>query len=200
MNKHLYILSIISIISKLRKSKSYKIVSWILKIVVAINLIITSGLFLTLTDFITPYNIIINIYSDLFEPYINISKNLYNDLTDKFNDSSVNKHLKSIENNSNSTNTNLSNINSITDKLTSINEYLIDDNDQIEIHFNFKTFSFYVGMGILYYFIFLSPGPSTPPSEIVKANIIDQGFYSIKVYIKDYINSYFNIGEVKEII
>jgi hypothetical protein len=80
MNKHLYLLSIISFISRSRKSVYYKIVTLIIKIVLIINLIITSGLFFTVVDLYTPFNTIESFYSDLLGPYIEILKLKYNDL------------------------------------------------------------------------------------------------------------------------
>ena len=75
LNKHLYILSIISFIAKARKSVYYKTISFILKIILAINLVITSGLFFSVVDLYTPLNTIYSFYNDFLGPYIEIFKN-----------------------------------------------------------------------------------------------------------------------------
>lgn len=94
LNKHLYILSIISLIAKARKSIYYKVISWIIKIILAINLLISSGLFFMVADLYTPLTTVYNFYTDLLSPYIEIVKNKYNEFNNIYSNVE-NKYLKS---------------------------------------------------------------------------------------------------------
>jgi hypothetical protein len=90
LNKHLYLLSIISLIAKLRKSVYYKVITWIIKIVLIINLTITSGLFFSVVDLSTPLNTIYLFYNDLLGPYIDILKLIYYDVNSLYSKAMLN--------------------------------------------------------------------------------------------------------------
>lgn len=89
LNKYLYILSIISLLSSLRsylnQSKFYKFISWLIRIMIILNLFFGVGLIVYFTDFVSPVNITLSYYLDYLKPYIDMIKRLYNDLILKFN-------------------------------------------------------------------------------------------------------------------
>jgi hypothetical protein len=190
LNKHLYILSILSFLRRSRNSFYYKLISYTLKLVIFINLIITSGLFFTLTDFTTPFNIISSIYKDLLYPYLDMSKEIYTRLIDNLNSSSITKKINnSIELNDIKDSTSVSSHSKVTP--------VIEPQENIEFNINIKNILFYTGLGVLLYFIYYIPGPSIAPEEIVKYNTLNQSFIQIKIIFKDLFNSFFNPGDPK---
>jgi len=71
------------IISKIRINKYYKITSWIIKIMILVNLILGAGYILYITEYVNPfpfYYDLIKPYLELLKPYIESVKNLWNEL------------------------------------------------------------------------------------------------------------------------
>ena len=176
LNKHLYILSILSFLRKSRNSIYYKFISWTIKIVILLNLIISSGLFFSTVDLVTPLNIIYNFYNDLLGPYIEMMRIKYNEL----NNITTNTETKYV-------NSNIKNINTSSPTIIDLDPVSNIDNDEhLELKFNYKSYLFYAGLGLIIYFIYFIPGGSTPPAEIVTYNWFNQALINVKVAAKDY--------------
>jgi len=62
MNKHLYILSILSFFKKTKDSFYYKFISYTIKLVILINLVISSGLFFSALDLQEPISALRALY------------------------------------------------------------------------------------------------------------------------------------------
>jgi hypothetical protein len=175
LNKHLYILSILSILAKARKSNYYKIFSWIIKIILVLNLAVSSGLFFSVVDLYTPFTTIKLFYNDLLGPYLELLRsktnelsNLYSNVENKYVNNSIriNKELPSISN------------------LPTIDNP-IEIEEKLEFNINLKTIAFYSSIALFVYFFYFIPGASTPPTEIVQYNWFNQGLINVKVLAKD---------------
>jgi hypothetical protein len=92
LNKHLYILSLLSLFTKARNSIYFRALSIIIKIFLLINLFITSGLFFTFVDLTTPLSLIYEFYDGILNPYKDLILDKYNSL---FN---INVEDKMVEN------------------------------------------------------------------------------------------------------
>lgn len=84
LNKYLYLVSIFSLLkslkSRLNESKFYKSISWLIRIIFIINLILGTGLIIYFTDFVNPFNTTFSVYLDLLKPYIDTLIKFWNDL------------------------------------------------------------------------------------------------------------------------
>jgi hypothetical protein len=174
LNKHLYILSILSIIAKARKSIYYKLISWILKIVIAINLLITSGIFFSVVDLYTTFKGVYYFYNDILAPYIEIVYNQYNEIQSNIET----KYLKntSFKNVDSSAMQSISTIDE-----SSFTENMPTDNENVEFKINANKIFFYSAVALFLNFIYFIPGGSTPPTEIVKYNWFNQALINVKV-------------------
>jgi len=77
LNKYIYILPLISMLTNLsflRNNKLVVILRNIIKFIIIISILITGVVVLYFTDFSTPINTTYSIYSDLLEPYIELIK------------------------------------------------------------------------------------------------------------------------------
>lgn len=166
LNKHFYILSFISLIARFRKGIYYKAISLTIKIIVAINLLITSGLFFTITDFATPLLAIQQFYKDFVGPYLEMINNQLTTIYNKYNDISQLKD-KVESDYAKSTIKRISNIdtNLIDNPATNTGSDVRDDDIKDSNKFNVKTLVFYVGVAALVYIFFYLPGGgATPPT------------------------------------
>lgn len=77
LNKHFYIIPILSYLSSIRNNKFFKSINNILKIIILINIILGVSFIILFTDFVIPFNITYSIYYDLIDPYIEIIKHLF---------------------------------------------------------------------------------------------------------------------------
>ena len=183
MNKHLYILSIISLIAKARKSIYYKIISWILKLILAINLLVTSGLFFSIVDLSTPLEGIYNFYSDMLGPYIKYLKLKLSEMFDMFNHLEKKYVTESTLNKYNSPVTNLP-VQTIDYPVNSLNKLNDLVEDEIELKLNIRSILFYTSVGLILYTIYWLPGVGVfPPADILEYNFFNQSLINGKVYI-----------------
>ena len=185
LNKHLYILSFISLIAKFRKSFYYKALTYLIKAIVAINLILTSGLFFTLTDFSTPLIQIWSIYNEILGPYIEILKlkikSLYN-LLINLDDNLITKYDSGFS---------TKNI-----KVPQVEDLIKEDfnveQEEEEIKAAKNLILYTAIIASLYYFLFVIPG--SMPDNIGDWNWFNQGLIEMKVNLKDLILYYFGNG------
>lgn len=181
LNKHLYILSFISIIAKFRKSNAYKAISWLIKIVIGINILIVGGLFLNITDFQTPIDMIYNLYYDILGPYIEYIKSKINILLEFFNNIEDNLITQY------KTNNNISAGEAATATQEILTEVDIIEAEDLDLPSpNFKNIVFYAGCIFFAYFIFYIPS-NISPTELGEYNFINQSLIETKIVIKDLI-------------
>jgi hypothetical protein len=184
LNRHLYILSLFSMISKFRKTNTYKVINWIIKIIVTVNVILASGLFLSLTDLQTPFDIVYNLYMDILRPYIDLIKSKFNKLLSIIN--SVDDTPFDMQPNdfiSKQYKVNPPLAENMINQGATIDTSL--DND-IDISFNFADLAFYAGIGFFAYFFLYLPGlNNVSPTELAQYNYLNQGLIEIKMMAKD---------------
>ena len=80
LNKHFYIIPLLSLLSKLRKTSFFKSFNWFIKFIVILNIIIGVGIVLYLIDFSSPVNTTYSIYHDFIQFYIDLIKQFWNDI------------------------------------------------------------------------------------------------------------------------
>jgi hypothetical protein len=191
LNKHFYIMSIISLIARFRKGIYYKAITLTIKIIIAINLLITSGLFFTLADFATPLLAIQQFYKDFVGPYLEMINNqlttIYNkydgiaQLKDKAESNYGKNVFKSItENNLIETASDNSNIDA-----TLSNHADVKDSNK----FSVGTVICLVAVASLVYIVFFLPGGGpTPPTPDILADYstINRTLIDGKVLLKQY--------------
>lgn len=88
LNKHFYILAIITTISKFTNTKIYQFVSWIVKIFVLANIIFGISYILYFTDLTAFYNNL-SIYNDIIKPYVEFLTNLWNEINISIEDNII---------------------------------------------------------------------------------------------------------------
>jgi hypothetical protein len=187
LNRHLYILSLISLIAKFRKSNTYLVLNWLIKIIVSINLLFVSGLFFTFTDLYTPLTSIITFYETIFAPYIEIikikTKLIYN-LINNTNDS-INNHLESVQ-----TLNNKRMLISTVDQLIDLDDNnLLSDTDNSS--FNARSLLIFASSCFLVYFLFYIPGFNpVSATDIAQYNWFNQGLIDVKITVRDIVINY----------
>jgi len=186
LNRHLYLFSILSMFSKFRKTNTYKVVNWIIKVIISLNIIFVSGLFITLIDFETPFDTVSNLYMDLLSPYIEIIKakvnlllkivNSVDEVTDQPYDMQpyelLNKQYRSKP---------LPPI----DNINSLDTVADVDTD---VSFNAKDLAFFASIAFFAYFFLYLPGLNhVPATELAQYSYLNQGLIEIKMAVKDVI-------------
>jgi hypothetical protein len=184
LNRHLYLFSILSMISKFRKTNTYKVVNWIIKVIISLNIIFVSGLFVTLIDFETPFDTVYNLYMDLLSPYIEIIKakanlllkivNSVDEVTDQpydmqpyelLNKQYRSKPLPPIDN--------INYLDTVADVDT-------------DVSFNAKDLAFFASVAFFAYFFLYLPGLNhVPATELAQYSYLNQGLIEIKMAAKD---------------
>jgi hypothetical protein len=85
LNKYLYLLPILSLLSSIKNNKYFNILNNLIKLLIIINIVLGISVILYFTDFNTPLNNTYSIYYDLLEPYIELIKNIWTKLINYFN-------------------------------------------------------------------------------------------------------------------
>jgi hypothetical protein len=171
LNKHLYILSILSFLTKTRNSIFYKIISYTIKLVILINLFISSGLFYASIDLYTPFSNIYSFYDIILSPYLDLIKNKY----DKIFDLDISKPGTTDKE-------------ILDSKLPTLDESKPSNKEGI------KNFLSVIAFLFLLWFVFGVPAPSIDPRELEHYNFINKALFQVKVLIKDLWNIWFNNG------
>jgi hypothetical protein len=190
LNKHFYFVSLLSLIAKAKNNKLYKITSWIIKLILVINIFISSGLFFTVVDLTTPLSAIYNFYDNLLGPYIDM-------ITDKLNS------LSNLQ-----TKVETEYINSSKFKSNSLKDSILEQ-EPVEVEQSNKVNSYlkiaYLALAtacFLYVTLYL-PGPSIDPVEIDKYNKLNQLLINSKISIKEIIDAVRllnNVGPFTEVL
>ena len=179
LNKHLYILSFISLIAKFRKSNSYKVISWVIKIIVSLNILLASGLFLSITDLQTPFDAIFNLYSEFLKPYIDLIKSKINNILKSINnvDDEFIKQYRA-------------NKPIINQPVIPLQEEVINktlQEDELP-SLNAKDLAFFTSVCFFAYFLFYLPGFGDATAiDLNQYNYINQSLIEVKMIAKDVI-------------
>src|ERR1700748_1805531 len=84
LNKYLYLLPILSLLSSIKNNKYFNILNNLIKLLIIINIVLGISVILYFTDFNTPLNNTYSIYYDLLEPYIELIKSIWNKILNYF--------------------------------------------------------------------------------------------------------------------
>lgn len=177
LNRHFYIVSIISLFARWRKSNVYYIIKYLMKIVLVINIVITSGIFFSVADLITPFYIIESFYKDLFGPYLELIYNYIKELYESIiniGDKTEKKFIKNYL-------TKDSIVNS------EVIEPVVESTEETKYSI---TRTILVGASvalILYFFFVLPPAPPTggESNYLKEFNIFNKTLLEVKIYFRD---------------
>jgi hypothetical protein len=174
LNKHLYLLSILSFLSKARNSVYYKVISYILKLIIVINLVVTSGVFYAALDVQTPLLAVYDFYDKILSPYIDLLINKINNVS---NINLEDSYVKSFRNNKELISSDLTNS-------------TVDNTEPGFLERN-KNYIAIAGAVFLLYFIFIIPGSTVDVKDLENYNLINKSLIHVKLAIKNLWNSYF---------
>jgi len=202
LNKHFYLVVIVSTINTYRKTKYYRVIAWIVKVFVYANIILGVGYVLYFS--ISEHSLIngINIYRDLISNYIEMFKDFCIDLINI----DIEKNIKTTIHNRTAIKQEIreeireilktdvkeamkdSFKEVIDEALDKINENETSNNNTIK-------YSVLIGGAIfLSYFIFVLPGTSISPIELNQYNWFNQSLIELKINIINYFNKPTNPG------
>jgi len=191
LNKYFYILPLISILTNIFNNKYLIKINKFIKIIIFINIILGVSLIVLFTDLITPLNITYSIYSDIIEPYIELLKHLWDQIKNYINISAgpVNPEID------------LTNIQSeiklgikqgVKEAISEVLEEMRDELTESQGNSELLKQIALISSGLFYfYFIFILPGSSISPAELVQYNWFNHSLIELKINI---INLLFNPG------
>jgi len=192
LNKHFYIILIISTISKYTNNKFYKSFTWIIKIFIFANIIF--GITYIIYFSVSEHSFVngIAIYTDLISKYIDNLINLWNDLI-KFNiEDSIIKNTSS--NSKSGFDLNVQVKEGMRDALKEVIDEALDKIHDEEIQANsntLKQIALFSSLLFVGYFIFILPGSPISPEELTNFNWFNQGLIEFKLTVKDLIINFF---------
>nr|AQU12789.1 hypothetical protein [Thelephora ganbajun] len=205
LNKYLYIISILSLLnsiySKFRENKFYKTIYWTINFIFISTLIVSTGFILYFTDFTSPINLTFSIYLDLFKPYIDFLKTLWNDLINLYNnlinisvEDSIASNVKDSINIKNQLKEGIKE--GVKEGFKeAVDELLNELNDKIENEAKsdlLKKTALFTSLLFFGYFLFIFPGSSIDPEALTQYNWINQSLIEFKLSVKDLILYYFS--------
>lgn len=170
LNKHLYILSILAFFRRNKDSYYFIIIKFIIKLVILINLAISSGLFFSVLDLHTPFDVIISFYQDVIKPYF---------------DSLLEKFYKLIDIQSKPKTTSKLIYADLDTETPSLKAKNNSSSLSLRDYISFFAFIF------ILYFIFGVPGPSIEPQLFNEYNFLNRSLISVKKLIVNIIDSLF---------
>jgi hypothetical protein len=159
LNKHLYILSILAFLRRSKDSLYYRAITLTIKLIILINLIISSGLFFSVLDLSTPLDTIIQFYLEVIKPYF---------------DSLLEKFYGFIDTKSKS-------------RTKTPNKSLIYDDLDAEVpslkaktttSYSLRDYISFFAFLFILYFIFGVPGPSIEPQMFNEYNFLNRSLIS----------------------
>jgi len=183
LNKHFYIILIISTISKYTNNKFYKSIIWLIKIIIFANIIFGIGyiIYFSLSgyhSFVNPFENVYSFYYELLKPYIDSIKRLWNDLI-SFNNSIEDSFIKD---NTNKIRNQVKD--GIKDGIKEALDETLAQMHQEEANSNLlKQIAFYSSVLFLGYFIFILPGSSISPEVLTQYNWLNQSLIEFKINI-----------------
>jgi hypothetical protein len=190
LNKYLYLVSIFSLIislkSYLNDSKIYRFLSWFIKFILLINLILGTGLIIYFTDFNNPLENTYSFYYDLLKPYLDYLINLYNDLLNINIEDSIISNIKETSNIKNDIKLGIKEgIKEALDETITELEETIRNNNKSDLY---KNVALAGGFLFFSYFFFYLPGfTPVPVEELSLYNFINQSLIEFKIVVKDFV-------------
>ena len=196
MNKHFYIIPLLSLLSKLSNNKYFKSFNWFIKIIIILNIIIGVGIILYFTDLVSPITSTYSFYSDFFQFYIDLIKQFWNDLVNIHNsveDSIIRESINSqIKNNPHIINKIQEQIqegvkNGVKDGIKEAIDQVLSDikEDEVNAKANqLKTLAIIGSSLFIIYFLIALPNSTESLSHY---NWINQSLIEFKLGIKDLI-------------
>jgi len=190
VNKYIYILPLISMISNLsylRDNKFFKLLKTIIKIIVIVTIVLSGFLWVYFADFATPLNNTYSLYYDLLEPYIELIKHFWNKLISLFNDyfsrlpdpnSQIKNELESAIRESTSQIRNEVKVGIKEGLIEAINEMPEDKPNY------FKSGALICGTLLIGYILLILP---SNPETISEYNWINQSLIESKIVVKEFI-------------
>lgn len=192
LNKHFYILPLLSLLSKLRNNKIFQIMNWIIKLFIFINIILSVGYFIYFTDFVSSFNSIYSIYYDILEYYIELMKNIFQKIINfgpgdqaSNNSTLIKNELESIlkDSTSNIRNDVREGMREAIDE--ALNKMQVDELNSNSNLLKYIALTSSLIFGI--YIIFILPGSSITPESLNEYNWVNQSLIDLKINIKDFI-------------
>jgi len=203
LNKYIYILPVLTLLSKMSYLKDNKMVQsfyQIFKLIIIINIVLGAGLVLYFIDFNSPITSTYSVYSDLMEPYIELVKHLWNKLLSYLNNTI---NTNTIDSTSQITNKELETV--LRDSTSQIKsevksgvkegvkeavDELLERMPPQDNTYLYKQIAFYSSMLLFGYFFLILPGSDVTPEALTEYNWLNQSLIEVKITVKDLINEY----------
>jgi len=195
LNKHFYIVLIISWITKYKNNKFYKSILWLIRIFVIVNIIFSVGYIIYISYIEHSIFTGFSIYYDLMNYYYNNFFNFCNDLINLDNEDSIINHIKNIKD----SDTKLKNEikSEVKEAFKEVMDEAIDKLDNMEVENNsnyLKNIALFSSVLFLSYFIFILPGSGITPQELLNYNWNNQSLIELKINIINLFNNPTNPG------
>jgi hypothetical protein len=196
LNQYFYILPLISILTNIFNNKYLRSINKLIKIIIFINIVLGVSLIVLFTDLNTPINITYSIYSDIIEPYIELLKHLWDQLINYLNIGEsagpVNNKIESVLQES------ISQIqievkegikSGIKEALDEVISDIQEAESKIQSEYLIKQIALISSLLFFGYFIFILPGSTISPNELIQYNWVNQSLIELKINL---INILFN--------
>jgi hypothetical protein len=192
LNKHFYIILIISTITKYTNHKFYKSIIWLVKVFVIINILFGVGYIVYFSTIEHSINNGLSLYLDLINYYLNKALSLYNELRDfDLEETVINHALKPDD-------INLKIKEGVKDGIKEALQETIDKLHEDEMLNNsnfYKNIAYYtISTGVIVfigYFMFVLPGTT---DDLTSFNTINQSLIVFKVNIINFLGKPSNPG------
>lgn len=195
LNKHFYILTIITVITKYTNSKLYKIISTIVKIFVFVNIIFFTVYIVYYSDF-SSFISGISIYNDIIKPYIDFIINMWNNyITLKIEDTYIKNSNITKDHIVNDINVKIKE--GVKESIKEIMDEVLDKihEDELNSKANLLKYSALFGSTLFFvYFLLYLPGAGITPEELANYNWCNQSLIELKVHIVNFFSNSNNGG------
>ena len=190
LNKHFYILLIISTLSKYTNTKFYKFISWIVKIFVFANIILGVGYIIYFSYLDSSFSNGLSNYYDLIINFWNDSIKFWNDVINISIEDSIASKVKD---------SNISNQiqESVKEGIKSGVKELLDELQENDMQSQansdlLKQLALFSSVLFFGYFLFILPGSSMTPEALTEYNWFNQSLIEFKISFKDFIVNLFS--------
>lgn len=176
----------------MKNNKIFVTVNSFIKLIIQINVVLGVSLILYFTDFVSSINNVYSIYYDLLEPYIELIRNVWNQLMNYFHKvstPSIKKELESILQES-ATHIQQEVKEGIKAGMKEALDEVMSDlqaaNAKYQSYFLLKKTIIISSILFGFYFVFILPGPSMNPEDFTQYNWLNQSLIELKIYIKEF--------------
>jgi len=181
LNKHYYIIIIISTIAKYTNNKFYKSIAWLIKLFIFANIIFGVGYILYFSLSESSFINGVSIYNDFIKYYLDSLLKFWNDLINIDIENTLIKNTSSLQ----KEDINVQIKEGIKEALKEVIDEALDKMHEAETNNNnlIKNIAFTSGVLFLSYFIFILPGPNINPEELIQYNWFNQSLIEFKINI-----------------